>query len=393
MTPRLRHDGHFPHNQARSYPTPEDGHVSLSVSSKARRLHSTGNFFNGCDEGCFISEDLLEESNISLPNRGPTFGAKDYGEAKEQPEKELLSLPKEAINCHPDRVTLTCEQEKAKSCVAELLGVVGGLEGVTLKPEWAMKSRASYPCCEQSFTAAVRGTETTSHHQLMQPREEEASQFSDASFVSPISTRRSIFDLSMYKPPTDALDTIPDSSSRNESCRSESTGSRTSMLRTNSAEGLRVRPKPTKSLLKRCGSVPKQSCSSVSFSNLEIREYNVAISDHPYCSDGPPIQLGWNYSSLETLSVDAYEQARSPRSTGNQLLLPSPVRRNLLLEVGGYSKQDLQWAWQEVERVKRERQISDAVFRENSVRNRNINSDNILGVLRNWILQPGSKPW
>jgi hypothetical protein len=82
---------------------------------------------------------------------------------------------------------------------------------------------------------------------------------------------------------------------------------------------------------------------------LEIREYNVALSDHPDCSYGPPIQLGWSYCEKQAVSVDEYElSCGSHRRTGRELLLTSPERR--------YTKEELQWAWEEVERVKRERQ-------------------------------------
>jgi len=35
---------------------------------------------------------------------------------------------------------------------------------------------------------------------------------------------------------------------------------------------------------------------SVSFSNVNIREYEITICDHPETSVGPSISLGWKYN-------------------------------------------------------------------------------------------------
>jgi hypothetical protein len=106
----------------------------------------------------------------------------------------------------------------------------------------------------------------------------------------------------------------------------------------------------------------RNSSSTVSFSKLEIREYDICLSTHPDCSIGPPIQLGWNYGETKAVSVDEYELLHCDRNrrTGRELLLTSPERRDLLLKEGGYTKQELQWAWQEVERVKLERAAANA---------------------------------
>lgn len=96
---------------------------------------------------------------------------------------------------------------------------------------------------------------------------------------------------------------------------------------------------------------------SVSFSNLHIREYtSVEISDNPSCSNGPPIQLGWEYrDQIISVDVDKYEEHRSPRKTLSQMLLPYHVRRYLLLYEGGYSNAEVSRATREVERVKQEK--------------------------------------
>ena len=92
----------------------------------------------------------------------------------------------------------------------------------------------------------------------------------------------------------------------------------------------------------------------MSFSNLEIREYNIALSDHPDCSYGPPIQLGWEYCEQETVTVDDYEQQRTPRRR-SRFLLHDAFDRSLWLNQAGYTEQELQSAMEDVHRVKQER--------------------------------------
>jgi hypothetical protein len=99
---------------------------------------------------------------------------------------------------------------------------------------------------------------------------------------------------------------------------------------------------------------------NVSFSSLEVREYNIALSDHPSCSYGPPIQLGWDYRQKEAVQVEDYEETRSqqPRRGRHELVLSYNVRRHLLLKRAGYSDQDLEEAISEVDRVKRGRTVT-----------------------------------
>jgi hypothetical protein len=98
---------------------------------------------------------------------------------------------------------------------------------------------------------------------------------------------------------------------------------------------------------------------SVSFSNLQIREYNVALSDHPSCSFGPPVQLSWDYREKLVVPVESYEEAREPRRDFQDLVLSYYDRRFMLIKQAGYSKREVKQAVQEAERVKRERMVTD----------------------------------
>ena len=99
---------------------------------------------------------------------------------------------------------------------------------------------------------------------------------------------------------------------------------------------------------------------TVSFSQLSIREYGVSLSEHPACSYGPPIQLDWTVQHQVTLPVDAFEATRCRTRCKNrhELLLSAQERCRWLLR-RQYSPEELDHAMNQVDRVKRERQLTD----------------------------------
>lgn len=98
---------------------------------------------------------------------------------------------------------------------------------------------------------------------------------------------------------------------------------------------------------------------TVSFGTLETREFSIELSDHPSCSYGPPIQLGWDYHDQETRNVDEYETSRVPRRHVSDMILSYNVRRYLLLKRAGYTPAELRDAMRQVDKVKRERILTD----------------------------------
>lgn len=51
---------------------------------------------------------------------------------------------------------------------------------------------------------------------------------------------------------------------------------------------------------------------SVSFADVNIREYERILGDNPSCTSGPPISLGWGYSPEPIkLSVDDFERGKA----------------------------------------------------------------------------------
>lgn len=75
----------------------------------------------------------------------------------------------------------------------------------------------------------------------------------------------------------------------------------------------------------------------VSFSKIEIREYERSIGDN-VVSSGVPISLGWGYKEADELDLSAHEEVRRHRSH-DDLKLPGHVRMKLLRKFG-YSMED-----------------------------------------------------
>lgn len=257
------------------------------------------------------------------------------------------------------------------ACISEMLTVIGvgeSSDGVPLthfgqKITSSVAPPSSLKTSLQQATPPVAATR-------QEPKPEQQKPLTAGPAAS--SQRRSLFDRSKYQP-----------SESNGECCAERAGSRivpsVSIVQTiddakpssrklalrNSSPDLRS-PQPAKSLLKKdaadddssdsstSGGGLKRSSSTVSFSNLEIREYNVALSDHPDCSHGPPIQLGWEYCEQEPVSVDAYEQQRNPRRRSRSLKQDA-YRRSAMLNEAGYSHEELQTAMEDSQRVKQER--------------------------------------
>lgn len=73
---------------------------------------------------------------------------------------------------------------------------------------------------------------------------------------------------------------------------------------------------------------------SVAFANITIREYPVVIGDHPCCSMGCPLSLGWEYIEPERpVSLDEYEAHRPPRRSRQGLRTTWDERRQMLSDV------------------------------------------------------------
>lgn len=101
------------------------------------------------------------------------------------------------------------------------------------------------------------------------------------------------------------------------------------------------------------GSTP--STVPVTFDNIEVREYSVVLGDHPSCTSGPPVSIGWSYNEGIVIGVDEYENLRQQRRNYMQMAIPRIVREEILMQEFGFSRSQLAVAVRENVKAKNQR--------------------------------------
>lgn len=93
----------------------------------------------------------------------------------------------------------------------------------------------------------------------------------------------------------------------------------------------RPSPLPKKPILKSSNRAKRTSKNTnVQFKSAHIRTYSQVLGDHPCCSSGLPLSLGWRYSSEQTISVDEMERNRGVPSKRRDLRLDETARKMIL---------------------------------------------------------------
>ena len=106
------------------------------------------------------------------------------------------------------------------------------------------------------------------------------------------------------------------------------------------------------------GDSPQSSRRSVSFHEIQIREYDQTLGDHPNVSYGPAIQLDWQYEECEPLAVDLYEDNRGKRRNLRQMGLNYYQRKNLLMWKYGVEEEALKKAARQSSKAARQRALT-----------------------------------
>lgn len=94
---------------------------------------------------------------------------------------------------------------------------------------------------------------------------------------------------------------------------------------------------------------------NVSFTSLEVREYEITLGDHPAVSNGPPIGLSWSYNEAERVDLDLFEATRGPRRSRHQMVMGSNLRRKILRDSAGFSNSEIKNATMEALKIKKSR--------------------------------------
>jgi len=118
--------------------------------------------------------------------------------------------------------------------------------------------------------------------------------------------------------------------------------------------GILKKPSHDKSNLQ--NAVPLNQNRNVSFSSLEIKEFNMTLGNHPSATSGPPVMIDWDSElNKRVVNLDEYEQMRSPRRQRRQLKLSYRDRKGILEEQRGFSTEEVNEAWAEALKIRQQR--------------------------------------
>ena len=98
-----------------------------------------------------------------------------------------------------------------------------------------------------------------------------------------------------------------------------------------------------------------ESKRRITFNNVVVREYEMVLGDHPDCSYGPPVSIGWDYLEYKPVDINDYETNHSRRRPLRYLMLNYYRRKDILKDV---NEDDLKKVVREVKRVYMLRQIT-----------------------------------
>jgi hypothetical protein len=93
------------------------------------------------------------------------------------------------------------------------------------------------------------------------------------------------------------------------------------------------------------------SSKSVSFGDVQVREFPMILGDNPACSSGAPVTIDWDHVDEFTLTVNDATSARGGRS----IKTISVTKRATMLMGSGYSIGDIATAVVLIEKIKRNR--------------------------------------
>ena len=77
--------------------------------------------------------------------------------------------------------------------------------------------------------------------------------------------------------------------------------------------------------------ISSSSKKRVSFGNLQVREFTVVLGDHPCCTVGLPVTLGWDVETEYSIPLEDHESSKScRRRTRHELRMSLDDRKELL---------------------------------------------------------------
>jgi hypothetical protein len=99
-----------------------------------------------------------------------------------------------------------------------------------------------------------------------------------------------------------------------------------------------------------------RSDSSITFSVVQVREFERIAGDHPDASDlGPPLAIGWGFSEHAAVSLDRRYECQRSRSSKYLQQLNAETRKTILQHGCSVSPGEIKETIRELNRVKKQR--------------------------------------
>ena len=96
--------------------------------------------------------------------------------------------------------------------------------------------------------------------------------------------------------------------------------------------------------------------STITFGQVNIREYERVLGDNPSVTSGPPLSIGWRYSpSTLNMSIDDYEENKGSPRTSSEYLVPKSVRVATLKEHADIPHREMVNAVRDIQKTKSQR--------------------------------------
>lgn len=103
---------------------------------------------------------------------------------------------------------------------------------------------------------------------------------------------------------------------------------------------------------------------AVTFSHVDLREYERVPGDNPCVRGGVPLSIGWKHVQHDPICLDDYERFKGPPRDKIEMMVPASVRRSMLRDEFGASIHELNAAMKSANISKRQR--AHTIASENS---------------------------